>query len=127
MDRASIVVRGLRLWAHVGVLESERICGQWFELDLQLGLDAAGLAAAASSDDLASCLDYSQVVQLLQRQASSMVCRTIEHYSEQILMAIEQLYGPVAIQLELRKCAAPIAGFDGIVAIQRCRRWPLQA
>ena len=31
-------VRDLRLWAHVGVLESERREGQWFALDLSLSL-----------------------------------------------------------------------------------------
>jgi dihydroneopterin aldolase len=30
----AIQVRGLRLWAHVGVLDFERRDGQWFELDL---------------------------------------------------------------------------------------------
>ena len=44
-----ILVRGLRLWAHVGVLEQERLLGQWFELDLSLGFD---LAAAGASDQL---------------------------------------------------------------------------
>lgn len=122
MDQASIQVRGLRLWAHVGVLKREQIHGQWFELDLELALDTGRLAAAAADDDLAPSLDYSQVVRVLQAQARTMRCRTIEHYSEQILVVIEQLYGPVPIQLELRKCSAPIAGFDGVVAIQRSRR-----
>ena len=40
-----IVVRDLRLWAHVGVLESERQLGQWFELDLELGVDLSAAAA----------------------------------------------------------------------------------
>ncbi|MDP4707690.1 MAG: dihydroneopterin aldolase, partial [Cyanobium sp. MAG_237] len=35
----AIQVRGLRLWAHVGVLDFERSEGQWFELDLELGVD----------------------------------------------------------------------------------------
>ena len=31
-----ILVRDLRLWAHVGVLPHERELGQWFELDIEL-------------------------------------------------------------------------------------------
>lgn len=55
-----VVVRGLRLWAHVGVLEHERRMGQWFELDFSLG---CSMAAAAAADDLSQTLDYSRAIQ----------------------------------------------------------------
>ncbi len=116
-----ILVRGLRLWAHVGVLEQERLHGQWFELDLSLGFD---LREAAASDALCSSLDYSLAITALQRQAREISCLTIEHYTEQIFDCLERLYGPVPIQLELRKCRAPVPGFSGTVAVLRRRRWP---
>lgn len=114
----SIVVRGLRLWAHVGVLEQERAHGQWFELDLEL---AAGLSAAAASDRLADTLDYSRLITALQAQARTVRCQTLEHYSERMLDLAQELYGPVPIRLELRKCAAPVPGFTGVVAVRRSR------
>ena len=107
-----IVVRDLRLWAHVGVLESERQLGQWFELDLELGVD---LNAAAAGDDLAASLDYSRAIKALQRQASEVQVQTLEHYSELMFDCLEELYGPVPMQLELRKCRAPVPGFGGRV------------
>ena len=113
-----IVVRGLRLWAHVGVLDFERAEGQWFELDLRLGFD---LTPAGRSDALADTLDYSQLITALQRQARSLRCQTLEHYSERILDLVVELYGPVPVSLELRKCAAPVAGFSGVVAVERRR------
>lgn len=113
-----IVVRGLRLWAHVGVLEPERRLGQWFELDLELGWD---LAAAAAGDDLTATLDYSRAITALQQQARSIVCLTLEHWSEQILALLEELYGPVPMLMELRKCQAPVPGFGGSVAVRRRR------
>ena len=113
-----IVVRGLRLWAHVGVLEPERRLGQWFELDLELGWD---LAAAAAGDDLTATLDYSRAISALQQQARSIVCLTLEHWSEQILVLLEELYGPVPMVVELRKCQAPVPGFSGSVAVRRRR------
>jgi 7,8-dihydroneopterin aldolase/epimerase/oxygenase len=113
-----ILVRGLRLWAHVGVLEQERQLGQWFELDLELGWD---LAAAAAGDDLSATLDYSLAIKALQRQAGEIRCLTLEHWSERILQLLEQLYGPVPMALELRKCAAPVPGFGGTVAVRRQR------
>jgi len=113
-----IVVRGLRLWAHVGVLEHERELGQWFEVDLALAVD---LAAAARSDALADTLDYGQLITALQQQARSIRCQTLEHYSERMLDLAEALYGVVPITLELRKCSAPVPGFSGVVAVRRQR------
>jgi len=113
-----ILVRGLRLWAHVGVLEHERELGQWFEVDLTLGVD---LAAAARSDALADTLDYGQLITALQQQARNIRCQTLEHYSERMLDLAETLHGPVPITLELRKCRAPVPGFGGVVAVRRQR------
>lgn len=111
-----IVVRALRLWAHVGVLPFERERGQWFELDLELGVDPA---AAGRSDQLADTLDYGALIQALQRQARQIRCHTIERYGQCILELIAERHGSVPVQLELRKCAAPVPGFTGSVAIRR--------
>ena len=96
--RDCLHVRGLKLWSHVGVLPFEQLEGQWFALDLRLGVDCS---AIASSDALADTLDYSQ----------------------RILDLVEQLYGPIPIHLQLCKCQAPVPGFTGLVAIERYRRW----
>ena len=122
-----ILVRGLRLWAHVGVLEFERAEGQWFELDLELVLD---LAEAGRSDSLERTLDYSRLITALQRQARELCCLTLEHYSERILDLIDSCAADqlgegvkVPVRLELRKCAAPVPGFTGLVAVRRARHW----
>lgn len=121
VPRDRILVRQLRLWAHVGVLAFERERGQWFELDLELAFD---LTPAARTDDLSLSLDYSQAIGALQQQARELRCLTLEHYSERILDRLERLHGPVPTRLELRKCAAPVPGFTGIVAVRRHRHWP---
>lgn len=121
MSPDAIAVQGLRLWAHVGVLESERAEGQWFELSFDL---LADLGAAARSDDLAASLDYVTAITALQRQARTVRCLTIERYSELVLDLLESCYGPVPMRLELRKCHPPIPGFGGSVAVRRRRRWP---
>lgn len=113
-----ILVRALRLWAHVGVLEPERRLGQWFELDLEL---AADLTAAAAADALELSLDYSRAITALQQQARTVRCLTLEHYAERILTLLEELYGAVPMRLELRKCQAPVPGFTGTVAVRRSR------
>ena len=116
--RDAIVVRGLRVWAHVGVLERERLLGQWFEITFRIGAD---LTVASRSDDLADCHDYSVAISKLQAQARSIRCRTLEHYSERILDLLEEIYGPVPLWLDLVKCRPPIAGFSGTVTLHRER------
>ena len=48
----------------------------------------------------------------------------LEHAAERLLDALEALYGAVGLELEIRKCRVPVAGFDGTVAVRRQRRWP---
>jgi dihydroneopterin aldolase len=115
----AIHVRGLRLWAHVGVLEQEREQGQMFELAFRLGAD---LAVAARADDLAASFDYVKAITALQAQARTIRCLTIEHYSERILALLEECYGAIPLEVSLSKCHPPIAGFTGSVAVRRRRR-----
>ena len=111
-------VRDLRLWAHVGVLESERRDGQWFALDLSFQID---LSSAAADDDLGASLDYSEAIIALQDLARTIRCLTIEHFSEQVLDRLDALYGSVPIWLRLCKCSPPVAGFMGTVMVERSR------
>ena len=111
-----IVVRGLRLFAHVGVLEHERELGQWFELDFELGWD---LREAAAEDDLSKTLDYSSAILLIQNQTRSVRLGTMEGWSEEIKDLLFSVYGEVPLCLRLRKCSPPISGFTGITEIRR--------
>ena len=124
-----IHIHGLRLWAHVGVLDHERRDGQWFQLDITLGLDLGqsakcdDLSASAKSDDLSATADYSLAVRALQLLVSELCCLTIERFSEEVFEVLEGLYGPLPMHLVLQKCHPPIAGFTGSVAIERRRNW----
>jgi dihydroneopterin aldolase len=117
----AVHVQGLRLWAHVGVLEHERTLGQWFEVEFWLGGD---LGRAAAEDDLGASHDYVRAITALRHLSHGLTCLTLEHFSERLLDTLEQLYGAIPLRLELRKCRAPIPGFDGTVSVCRQRRWP---
>ena len=117
----AIHVQGLRLWAHVGVLERERELGQWFELAFSLWHD---LAAAGRSDDLAQSLDYGVAIRALQQLAAGLRCHTIEHFAERVMDRLEELFGPVPQRVVLSKCQAPVPGFQGRVAVERWRHGP---
>ena len=84
-------------------------------------ISPCGRTSAAAHDDLAASLDYSKAITALQALARGLVCQTIEHFSDRVLDQLEQLYGPVPVRLELRKCAAPVPGFSGVVAVERRR------
>ena len=45
----------------------------------------------------------------------------VNFQTDRVLDRLQELYGPISIGLELRKLAAPIPGFDGVVAVQRQR------
>ena len=118
-----IHIHDLHLWAHVGVLDHERRDGQWFQLDITLGLN---LKTPAKSDDLSATADYSLAVRALQTMVSELCCLTIERFSEEVFVVLERLYGPLPMHLVLQKCHPPIAGFTGSVAIERRRNWSVQ-
>ncbi len=115
-----IHVNDLNLWAHVGVLDSERETGQCFTLDFSLWLD---LEMSAKNDDLLYTADYSLAIERAQQLAFEIRCKTIEHFSERVMDLLEELYGPVKMRVLLKKVNAPVNGFTGTVAIERHRYW----
>ncbi|WP_320667792.1 dihydroneopterin aldolase [Prochlorococcus sp. MIT 1307] len=119
----AIHVNNVNLWAHVGVLDQERLHGQSFLLDFSLWLD---LKKAALNDDLSATADYSLAIKDLQQIAFQLNCKTIERFSELILDRLECIYGPIPMKVFLRKCSAPISGFGGSVGVERSRYFPPQ-
>ncbi len=121
LPSGAIHIKGLRLWTHVGVLEYERLTGQWFNLDISIWLDCD---LASEKDDLSKTFDYSLAILEIQRIAFGLECQTIEHFSERIFEVLEKLYGIAPMKLLLSKCSVPIEGFNGQVTLERFRHWP---
>ena len=87
---SAIHIKDLDLWAHVGVLESERIHGQSFLLDVSFWLD---LDESSKLDQLDKSIDYSEVINAIKNLSFEIKCLTIEYFSDQILNLLESLYG----------------------------------
>ena len=121
LSKGVVCVKNLHLWSHVGVLDHERLLGQSFLLDFKIWCD---LDQAAKEDSLSATADYSIAIIELQRLALNTQCKTLEHFSELILDQLESIYGQIPMHIFLQKCAAPIAGFNGIVGVERCRNEP---
>jgi len=115
-----IHIKDISLWAHVGVLESERIHGQNFLLDISFWLD---LDQSSKLDQLDKSIDYSEAITAVKKLSFEIKCLTIEHFSDQILNLLESLYGPVPIRILLTKCSPPIHGFPGSVLIEKKRNF----
>ena len=63
--KSSVIhINDLHLWAHVGVLDKERVHGQLFSLDFSLWLD---LKIAAEKDELSATADYSLGINKIKR------------------------------------------------------------
>ena len=119
---SAIHIKDINLWAHVGVLENERINGQSFVLDITFWLD---LNEASKLDQLDKSIDYSEAIKAVQKLSFEIKCLTIEYFSDQILNLLESLYGQVPIHIMLKKCSPPINGFTGSVLVEKKRNFPL--
>ncbi len=118
VNRGAIHVKDINLWAHVGVLEEERLLGQRFIVDFSLWFD---LDCAAQNDDISATHDYSIAIRALNELSSEICCQTIEYFSEKILDLLEELYGPIPMRVILKKCNPPVSGFIGNVSVDRSR------
>ena len=119
-NSSAIHIKHINLWAHVGVLESERIHGQSFFLDISFWLD---LDESSKLDQLDNSIDYSEAIKAVKKLSFGIKCLTIEYFSDQILNLLESLYGPVPIHILLTKCSPPISGFTGTVLIEKKRNF----
>ena len=118
MDR--IAIRGLRVFAHHGVLDSERTGGQNFLIDVTVHLDTREAAAA---DDLTRTLDYGDLALAVHQRISEERWNLIERVAQRVAeLALEN---PAAerVEVTVRKPEAPIPlQFDEVsVSITRSR------
>ena len=123
MSTDRIELRGLRVFARHGVLDTERRSGQEFLIDAVLWLDTR---PAAASDDLTKTVDYGALASRLARLAEEPPVRLIETLAERL--AADCLSEPLVAEVEItvHKPQAPIAHPFGDVAvvIRRARPAP---
>ena len=122
-NSSAIHIKDINLWAHVGILESERINGQSFLLDISFWLD---LNESSKLDQLDQSIDYSEAIKAVQKLSFDIKCLTIEYFSDQILNLLESLFGQIPMNIMLKKCSPPINGFTGSVLIEKNRNFSYQ-
>lgn len=118
MDR--IAIRGLRVFAYHGVLDSERTGGQNFLIDVTVHLDTRG---AAASDDLTRTLDYGDLALAVHQRVSEERWNLIERVAQRVAELVLENPAAERVEVTVRKPEAPIPlQFDEVsVSITRSR------
>jgi len=115
----SISITGIRCYGYIGFFPEEKVLGQWFEVDLTLGLD---LTAASKSDALEDTVDYGSIVNTVQEIVKNSQFALLEKVADAIATAILQQELVQDVKVSLTKLAAPIPDFSGKVTIEIRRR-----
>lgn len=80
-----IDINGLKVFARIGVLESERTVGNRFQLDIRLNYDAS---AAVASDSIDDAVNYAAVAAVAVDTLTARPMQLIEYAAGQVRDAI---------------------------------------
>ena len=105
MNANQVVIQGLRLFAHHGVLAQERTVGAYFLLNLRVTTD---FTRAMVSDDLAGTISYADLFEVVKTEMA-LPSRLLEHVAGRICQQIfDRFTAAEAIHLELLKENPPM-------------------
>jgi 7,8-dihydroneopterin aldolase/epimerase/oxygenase len=113
-----IQLTGIRCYGYTGYLAEERFLGQWFEVDLRIGLD---LAVAGQSDRIEDTLDYRSTIAAVKEIISTAKFDLVEKLAEKIITTVLGFDRVQQVELKLHKPAAPIPDFGGKITIELTR------
>ena len=105
MSALTVEIRGLRVFAHHGVLASEREHGQTFVIDVWLGCPSS---PAEASDDLADAIDYSAVCDRVVELATGGPYDLLERLAAVIADDLAGRYPVADVRVRVAKPDAPI-------------------
>ena len=113
-------MRGLRVHAHHGVLEEERVLGQQFRFDVAVRLEAS---PACRSDRLDDAVDYAAVVAVVVEIATRFRFQLIEALAEAVCMELLEEFPATSVRLTVHKAAPalPWSVDDVSVTLERTR------
>ena len=116
-----ITLKGLRVRGHHGVFEHERRDGQDFLIDVVVWLD---LDQAATTDELAATVDYSEMAKRVADIVGGDPCDLIESVAGQVADVVMTDQRIHAVEVTIHKPFAPIPldFADVAVTIRRSRR-----
>lgn len=100
-----ILLTGLRVTGYHGVLESERLAGQPFVIDLGIRIDAR---AAARSDAITDTVHYGELAEQVAAVVAGEPVNLIETLAERIAEVVLQQPLTTEVEVTVHKPEAPI-------------------
>ena len=119
MDK--IILTGISVFGHHGCSEEEQQHGQNFKVDVELNLD---LMTAGETDNLEATVDYSKVLEDVEKIVGGTPRKLIETVAEEIATTLLKKYSLIkSLKVVLHKPDAPLAikYADAAVEIFRSR------
>ena len=101
-----IEIKGIKSFGYHGVLESEKVTGQDFYVDVVLEVD---LSRASVSDNVADTINYAEVTDLVVREITGAPVSLIEKLAGNIADRIKATYPQAAtVSVTVHKPQAPV-------------------
>ncbi|NJK36563.1 MAG: dihydroneopterin aldolase [Oscillatoriales cyanobacterium RM2_1_1] len=113
-----IRIQRIRCYGYTGYLPEEQTLGQWFEVNVTLGLD---LRIVGATDDIAATIDYRQVIATVQDIVKTRKFALVERLTGEIVNALLQMPRVEQVNVQLTKLAPPIPDFGGQIQIEIIR------
>lgn len=114
-----IIIHGLEVFAHHGVLPEEKRDGQFFYLDIELNVD---LSAASVSDNLNDTINYDEVCRIAGDVMTANVYDLIEKAAGEVCSALLDAFPDIKrVTLTLRKPSAPVCRKVDYAAVRLIR------
>lgn len=118
MDRTlqfNIIVAGLRLWGHHGVMNQERINGNEFIFDVTIQYDST---EGAVNDNLEGTLDYTEVIGII-KAVNTIPSELLENLAYRINVALrERWHNLGVIKIKISKPGPPVEADVSCVAVE---------
>lgn len=117
-----LFIRGIAVFARHGVHQAEAELGQRFVIDLTLELDTS---EAGKADDYTQTVCYATVFEIVREIAETQRFKLIEALAEAIAARLLADFSRLdAVEIEIRKPSAPVAGIFDTIGIQIRRQRP---
>lgn len=113
-----IHLTGIRCYGYTGYLPEEQVLGQWFEVDVTLGLD---LTVAGDSDAIEDTLDYRSLISTVQQIVKTSRFALVERLATVVAESLLAADAVAQAHVRLTKCAPPIPDFTGTITIEIIR------
>ncbi len=118
MHKDKIIIKGLHCSVRLGVKKEEQEVRRNCELDIGITFD---LSAAGRSDDLDLTVNYSRVIDIVQRLSQEVQYKLLEAFAYRLFEEIFRNTPAFRVQIRVKKMNPPIEGRFEYVGVDLAR------